>query len=74
MFETFEQLKYKLEDVEKQLSSTLNIEQPIRSELIRLDKENKLIETELVAKWHELYAIYMDWIRWERLNENRFVQ
>jgi hypothetical protein len=29
--------------------------------LVALDKKGELIENELVADWHELYAQYVEW-------------
>ena len=45
-----------LEAVEAELAKRLGIQGDPRSELVRLAQTNQLVEDELVARWHELYA------------------
>jgi hypothetical protein len=59
---TEQRLSERLEAVEAQLASTLSLEvATIRATLVALDKKGELIENELVADWHELYAQYVEW-------------
>lgn len=64
---TYEQVKDKLEFIEWKIARKLNIDslsgEAIRNELMRLDRENKLVEDELVASWHEQYAWYINWFK-----------
>lgn len=61
-FETFENTCNKLEAIEKLLAQRLNLQGNAREELLTLDKQNLLVEDEVVADWHDLYASYLDWI------------
>jgi hypothetical protein len=62
--QTFEQVTEDLAEVETKLGARLGLrKQFVRRELIALDKQGRLVEDELVAHWHELYASYMDWTR-----------
>ena len=64
--QTFEQVCEELRRVEEDLARKLNLKRrPVRRELLALDRQGKLVENELVARWHELYAVYADWVRWE---------
>lgn len=60
---TLEESKNKLEAVEARLAERFNLHGDIRSQLIEMDKNNLLVEDELVADWHDLYSWYMDWLR-----------
>lgn len=62
--ETYEQLREKLERVERELATRLDIfgARP-RRRLIDLDRNGLLEEDELVMRWHDLYASYQDWVR-----------
>jgi len=63
-FETFEDVKEELEEVERNLATRFKIRRHVRRELIVLDRANKLVEEDdLVARWHELYTAYVDWVR-----------
>ena len=57
---TDEQVKFQLETIEAKLGHELGIKEDIRNELFRLDRAGQLKDTELVARWHELLAIYLD--------------
>lgn len=67
LVETFEQTKAALEAVEKRLAERLQLalRRNVRGELIARARQGKLVEDELVARWHELYASYMDSLREE---------
>lgn len=71
IIETFEQVKADLADVECALATRVGIRphQSVRRELIALDRRGKLVEDELVARWHELYNSYIDWTRPESWEE-----
>ena len=67
--QTFDDLKDELEKVEDDLARALNLNRRrTRRELLALDARNELVENELVARWHELYTVYLDWLRWEERN------
>ena len=70
-FETFEDIKEQIEEVERQLADRFKIRRHIRRALIALDRANKLEEDELVARWHELYSNYADWTRSDTWDEPR---
>jgi hypothetical protein len=60
--EASESLKRELEQVERQLAVNLGFQhRNIRRRLVTLDRCNQLVEGELVASWHELYAQYLEW-------------
>lgn len=64
-FITFEQSKAKLENIEQQLATRLNISgtvESIREKIINLIKTNQLAEDELVQDWHQAYASYIDYL------------
>lgn len=56
---TPKKVKDRLENIERELAKQLNLpEYNIRNVLIKMDQDNKLIETDLVADWHCAYATY----------------
>lgn len=61
--DTFEKAQQRLENVEKQLAKQLklNSTKNIREQLITLAKSGKLVETRLVADWHDAYSWYINW-------------
>lgn len=59
---TREQTEARLVLVESELADRLGIRENVRHTLIQLDKSNELVEDELVADWHDLYASYLDWV------------
>jgi hypothetical protein len=63
--ETFEKTRDRLEEVERRLGVELNIRRNVRRELIARDRQGLLVENDLVADWHDLYASYLDWTREE---------
>ncbi len=68
--ETFEDIKQQLEAVELKLAKRFNIlttksSEHIRSTLIKMSRANELVEDELVRDWHDLYASYQDWIKYD---------
>lgn len=63
---TFEQTREELTAVERRLAVKLDIRGNVRRELLRRDRLGQLVEDDLVADWHDLYASYDDWTR----NEN----
>lgn len=66
-FETFEDTKEKLEEVERDLAKRLKLPRGVhvRRRLIALDRCGKLVEDELVSRWHDLYSSYVDWLEFE---------
>jgi hypothetical protein len=60
--DTFESCKASLERVEHQIAEKLGIKNHFRYELMRRDLANTLVEDELVADWHQLYATYISWL------------
>jgi len=60
--ETFETTRERLANVERQLAVKLGIRGNVRRELIERDRQRALIEDDLVADWHDLYASYLDWL------------
>ncbi len=61
---TFEQTSSALADVEQKLAASLGLSgapDEIRDELLRRDRLGELVETQLVADWHDLFASYLDW-------------
>lgn len=52
-----------MEAVERVLAERLDIPPTVdvRERLMELDRQNQLIEDEVVADWHELYAHYVEW-------------
>jgi hypothetical protein len=60
---TFEMVRDELQDVERRLAQRLKIRRAVRRELFALDRCGKLVEDELVNRWHELYASYIDYVR-----------
>ena len=63
--ETFERTKDRLEEVERRLAVRLEIRKNVRCQLIARDRGGLLVEDELVAEWHDLYASYLEWTREE---------
>lgn len=61
--ETFEQVEKELEAVEQTLAQRHEIAHPVRENLFELCRKNHLVEDELLSRWHELYASYMDYLR-----------
>jgi len=62
--QTFDQVKDELEQVENKLARQLNLRsQDVRGQLFALARQEKLVEDDLVKRWHELYAVYADWLR-----------
>ena len=61
--QTFDMLVTELTDVENQLAFRYNLTNDIRAQLLQMDKDNVLMEDQVVARWLELYTIYMNWIR-----------
>jgi hypothetical protein len=60
-FITCDQLREKLENIEKQLTVVLKLNGSavyIHNELLRRAKNGELPETELVEQWDECYSIY----------------
>ncbi len=64
-FESFEDIKLQLEEVESELAGRLRIRRHVRRELLLLDRANKLGEDDLIARWHELYSSYAWWLKSE---------
>lgn len=61
---TFEQAQSELEEIERQLAIRHSItDVNIRDALIKLDRENNLVEDELVADWHDLHSRYLNFLR-----------
>ena len=58
--ETFKELEQKLLGVEYQLGLRFSLLTEVRSQLMQMDQENRLVEDELVAEWHCLYSSYVD--------------
>lgn len=61
---TFEQTSSVLAEVEQKIATDLGLHgspEEIRNELLRLDRQGELVETNLVADWHDLFASYLDW-------------
>lgn len=69
---SLKQTAQELEEVENQIAIKLGLKENIRETLIELDRQNFLVETELVARWHELYAIYKDWLDYNSRNDIEF--
>lgn len=61
-FITFEQSQAELEGIEKKLAARLGIQENVRETLILLDKNNKLVEDDLVADWHSALSSYLDYL------------
>lgn len=60
---TFEQTKASLEAVEVKLADRLGLQgSNVREQLLSLDRDNRLVEDELVADWHGFLASYLDWL------------
>ena len=68
-YQIFEELEKELIEVEDQLAIRLRLIPPCRHALLELDVNNKLEEDEVVAYWHELHTIYMDWKNWLKRNK-----
>ena len=64
-FDSFDDIKQQLEEVESALASRLKIRRHVRRELLLRDRANKLGENELIARWHELYSSYAWWLKSE---------
>ncbi|HEY4117855.1 MAG TPA: hypothetical protein VGM56_08370 [Byssovorax sp.] len=64
---TFEDVERDLEQVELQLARQLNVPRgrSIRRMLLGLSAQRKLVEDELVARWHQLYLTYADFVQWQ---------
>lgn len=56
---TLTQLRDQLEHVEEQLAQRHHIKFDIRRELVARIKRGALVEDELLAQWHDLYANYL---------------
>jgi hypothetical protein len=67
---SFEQTERELAEVENEIAIKLGLTENIRATLLELDKLNCLVENELVARWHELYASYVDWLDYNKRNDN----
>jgi len=66
--ETFAKTKTALLDVEERLGRTLGLPgspSEVHCHLLKLDRQGKLVESNLVADWHDLYASYLDWLAQE---------
>ena len=50
-----------LKRIEARLAERLGLTGDVREQLIQLAKDNKLVEDELVADWHQGYAWYLAW-------------
>jgi len=61
--QTFDMLAEELATVEGQLAIRFNLTDNVRAQLLQMDRDNNLVEDEVVARWLELYTIYMDWVR-----------
>ena len=70
-FETFEDVKEQLEEVERELAKKLGVRRYVRRTLLALDRANQLDEDddEKVVRWHELYSRYVAWIRADGVGE-----
>jgi hypothetical protein len=61
--QSFLQLEQSLNETEKQLAIKLNlVGDNVRQQLLVLDKNNNLVEDELVMMWHEQRTVYIDWV------------
>lgn len=59
---TYEGILDALRTVETKIAQKLNLKgYDIRTQLLQLDADCQLIEDDLVADWHDLYASYKDW-------------
>lgn len=62
---TLANVKRDLVEIERQLAARLGLEWPvanIREIIIKRARTGDLVEDELVAQWHELYAWYKDFM------------
>lgn len=63
---TLAEVKGALAKVEVQLAQRADVLGPgARRDLLALDRKGLLGDDELVSRWHELLAIYLDWARSE---------
>ena len=68
-FETFDDIKEELREIEQKLATQLKIRRHVRRTLLALDRANKLYEDDVVARWHELYSRYVAWACFDTLEE-----
>lgn len=68
-FETFDDVKEELREVEEKLAKRFKIRRHVRRTLFAFDRANMLEEDDVVARWHELYSRYLAWVRFNTLDE-----
>jgi len=70
--QTFEQVKEELERLESELALHHNLRgRSIRGQLFALDRRGQLGEDARVARWHEIYSVFTDWLEWQRKTHHR---
>lgn len=60
--DTMEKSKARLEAIEAKLAERFGLTGDVREQLSQMDRENRLVEDELVADWHQELSWYTDWV------------
>lgn len=63
---TFDQIKERLESLEKILAQRFGILENVRATLVVMDITNTLVEDEVVAEWHSAYSSYLNSLRHQK--------
>ena len=66
---TFEQTKAALEAIEAKLAERFSLTGDVRAQLFLMDRENRLIEDDVVADWHDKMSSYIDWLRYSHAHQ-----
>ena len=67
VFETREQNAAELIAIETVLAARLGLTGDVRAHLIQIDRDNALVEDDVVADWHRVYSSFVDWQHEEQI-------